>query len=58
MYDHNSDMKALLKENKTPSNKLEENTSTYDSLHEAKFKFYIYQKSNDSRPYTYFGRSD
>ena len=46
-FDTNSDVAALLKEFKTLSNKLEENTSTYDALHEAKVKFYLYQQSED-----------
>ena len=46
-FDNNSDVAALLKEIKTLSNKIEENTSIYDSLHEAKVKFYRYQQADD-----------
>ena len=38
---------TLLKEIKLLSNKIEENTSVYDALHEAKSKFYKYQQGDN-----------
>ena len=41
-FNNSSDVVTLLKEIKLLANKIEENTSTYDALHEAKSKFYKY----------------
>ena len=46
-FDKNSDVATLLREKKILSNKLEENTSIYDALHESKIKFYRYQQADD-----------
>ena len=46
-FNDTSDVATLLTEIKTLSNKIEENTSIYDSLHEAKVKFYRYQQADD-----------
>ena len=48
-FDNNCDVATLLNEIKILSSKLEENTSVYDALHEAKAKLDQYQQSeNDS----------
>ena len=45
--DNNNHVAALLIEIKLLSNKMEENMSTYDALHEAKLKFFRYQQAKD-----------
>ena len=48
-FNNSSDVVMLLKEIKLLSNKIEENASSYDALHEAKTKLYRYQQGdNDS----------
>ena len=44
--DDSSDVATLFTEIKTLSNKMEDNTSAYDALHEAKEKLFEYQQSN------------
>ena len=46
-FDTNSDVATLLTEIKNLSNRIEDNTSVYNALHEAKVNFYKYQQSND-----------
>ena len=46
-FNSTSDVVTLLKEIKLLSNKIEENTSMYDALHEAKSKFYKYQQGDN-----------
>ena len=46
-FEANSDVWALLKQIKDLSNLVDENTSAYDSLHEAKVKLYTYKQRDD-----------
>ena len=46
-FNNASDVVTLLKEIKLLSNKIDENTSMYDALHEAKAKFYRYQQADN-----------
>ena len=45
--DDNCDVATLLNEIKILSNKMEDNISTYNRLHEAKVKLFCYQQSDD-----------
>ena len=46
-FNNSSDVVTLLKEIKLLSNKIEENTSAYNALHEAKSKLYRYQQGEN-----------